>query len=240
MNPRWICHGTPKVPLFKCTPRKATGEECATTFLDEDKNGETLDYEDFELQDDLANYQIGYQTPTPAPEETPELPALQDTTIPKTASDMVTHHAMAAANRAPGFYRGMPVAWASPMQVGTPVASPQKTLLHGTTVEEALLQGAILPCSPQQEAMLLNLMPLLTDNHIKMMDDLCHLDTMGLQFICKSVEALRIERTPTQVPPGYSTSQAMDLLQGMATYSPLSQEFYWAPSNLSTAITRPQ
>ena len=64
---------------------------------------------------------------------------------------------------------------------------------------------------PWQEAHLLNLPVILTDNHIKMMDALCHLDSYGLQFICESVEALHRERTPTQAPPGYHMPQASDI-----------------------------
>ena len=81
--------------------------------------------------------------------------------------------------------------------------------------------------------------PLLMDNHIKMMDPLRHLDTTGLQFICESVEALHRERMPAQPPPGYCMPQTMDPLQGATTNSPLSQEFFWAASNLGTAITMP-
>ena len=99
------------------------------------------------------------------------------------------------------------MAQASPMQVGMPVTSLPRTPMQDVTAEDALLVGATLPCSPQQEANLLNLNPLfaLTNNHIKMMDILWHLDTVGLQFICESVEALHRERTPAQAPPGYRT-----------------------------------
>ena len=100
---------------------KATKEQHAATYLDEDENGAELDYEDFKLQDDLANFQIGYQMPTPALEETSEPTAPPESMIPKTISDTQMHHTTAAANRAPGFGRGMPVAHASPMQIGTPV-----------------------------------------------------------------------------------------------------------------------
>ena len=132
------------------------------------------------------------------------------------------------------------MASASPMQVGTLVASPHRTPGHGTAAEEALLQGATLPCSPWQEANLLNPPLMLMDNHIKMMDALRHLDTCRLQFICESVEALHRERTLTQVPPGYHMLQALDTLQGMTNHPPLSQEFYRATSNLGTAIVEPR
>ena len=189
-------------------------EQWVTTFLNRDKNGEDLDYEDFEPQDNLANIQIGYRTPIPTP-QIPDLLLLQDAstlapqpattlvvsdvtipmlqdTIPRTIPDTVAHNIVAAASWVPSFGRGVPVAWASPMQVGMPVALPQRTPMHSVTAEDVLLQGATLSCSLWQEANLLNLNPPLTlmDNHIKMMDALCHLDTIGLQFICESVEAL--------------------------------------------------
>ena len=144
------------------------------------------------------------------------------------------------------------MARASPMQVGTlqVSASPMQVtmlaaLLHRTpghvfATEEALLQGATLPCSPWQEAHLLNPPVVLTDNHIKMMDALRHLDSYGLQFICESVEALQRERMPTQAPPGYCTLQVLDALWGLIRHPPLSQEFYRAASNLGTAIVEPK
>ena len=229
-----------KVTVQEYHCHKATEEVHAATYLDEDENGEELDYEDFEPQDDPSNFQIGYRTPIPAPEKAPEPMAPPESMIPKTVSDTLTHHATAAANRAPGFGRSVPVAHALPMQIRTPVTSLQKTPQHGTTTEEVLPCGATLPCSLQQEAMLLGLLPpLLMDNHIKMMDALCHLDTTRIQFICKSTEALHRERMPGQPPLGYHTLQATDPLQGATTNSLLSQEFYRAASNLSTAITMP-
>ena len=78
------------------------------------------------------------------------------------------------------------------------------------------------------------------DNHIKMMDALCHLDSYGLQFICELAEALRREQMPTQAPPGYHMPQASDILHGSTNNPPLSQEFYRATSNLGTAIMEPQ
>ena len=110
------------------------------------------------------------------------------------------------------------------------------------TIEEALLQGVTLLCSPQQEASLLTPQPMLMDNHIKMMDALQHLDTVGLQFICKSVEALCREITPTQAPPGYCMQQASNILHGIASqsHSLMSHEFYRVVSNLGTAIVEPQ
>ena len=254
---------------------KAVELQLASAYLNRDENGEDLDYEDFELQDDPANIQIGYQTPTPTP-QIADLPPLQDTSSPASQSAVTpaasnvtipmpqgntgpgtilgttAHNVATAANRAPSFGRGLPVARALPMQVGTPpasaspmqvatpAASPHRTPGHRFTAEEALLQGPTLPCSPQQEAHLLNPPVILMDNHIKMMDALCHLDSYGLQFICESAEALHRERTPTQAPPGYCTLQASDTPQGSTNNPPLLQEFYRAASNLGTAIVEPQ
>ena len=162
------------------------------------------------------------------------------------------HQVATAANRAPGFGRGLPVARASLMQVGTPpvsaspmqvltpAVSPYHTPGHALTAEEELLQGTTLLCSPRQEANLLNLPVVLTDNHIKMMDALRHLDTYGLQFICELAEALHRERMPTQAPQGYPMLQASDIPCGSPNNPPLSQEFYRATSNLGTAIVGPQ
>ena len=135
---------------------------------------------------------------------------------------------------------GTPPASASPMQVTALAASPHGTPSHALTAEEELLQGATLPCSPWREANLLNPPVVLTDNHIKMMDALCHLDSYGLQFICESAEALHREGTPTQVPPGYHMPQALDIPRRSTNNPPLSQEFYRAASNLGTAIVEPQ
>ena len=197
---------------------KATERELASAYLDKDKNGEELDYDNFDPQDDPANIQISYWTPTPLPQiadlpplqdatssATPlaampvvlnvTIPMPQDSTGPGTVPAPTMHQVATAANRAPGFGRGLPVARASPMQVGTPpisaspmqismpAVSPYRTPSHALTTEEELLQGTTLPCSPRQEANLLNPPVVLTDNHIKMMDALCHLDSYGLQFI---------------------------------------------------------
>ena len=207
---------------------RAAERQLVSAYLDRDENGEDLDYEDFEPQDNPTNIQIGYWMPMPVP-QIADIPPLQDATSsasqlaatmaapdvtipmpqgntgPGTVLGTTAHHVATAANQAPGFGRGLPVARALPMQVGTlPVsaspmqvttlaASPHRTPGHALTAEEELLQGATLPCSPQREANLLNLPAVLTDNHIKMMDALRHLDSYGLQFICESVEALRRE-----------------------------------------------
>ena len=204
---------------------KATEWQLACAYLNRDENGEDLDYEDFEPQDNPANIQIGYRTPTPVP-QIADLPPLQDATSlaspsaatpaapnvtipmpqgstgPGTVPGITVHHLATAANRAPGFGRGLPVARAlqmqvgtllvsaSPMQVTTLAASLHRTPSHSLTAEEELLQGATLPCSPRQETNLLNPPVVLTDNHIKMMDALRHLDSYGLQFICELAEAL--------------------------------------------------
>ena len=137
------------------------------------------------------------------------IPMPQGSIGPGTILGTTVHLVATAANRAPGFGRRLPVARASPMQVGTPLASaspmqvttlaasPHETPSHALTTEEELLQGATLPCSPWQEANLLSPSVVLTDNHIKMMEALCHLDSYGLQFICELAEALCRERTPT-------------------------------------------
>ena len=133
------------------------------------------------------------------------IPMPQGNTGPSTVPSTTAHHVATAANQAPSFSRRLPVASALPMQVGTPPASAspmQVTMLaaslhrtpsYALTSEEELLQGATLPCTPQQETNLLNLPVVLMDNHIKMMDALCHLDCYSLQFICELAEALHRE-----------------------------------------------
>ena len=102
-----------------------------------------------------------------------------------------------------------------------------------STAEDELLQGATLPCSPWWEASLPNIaIPVeLTEGHRKMMDALRCLDNYGLQFICKSAQALSWEQTPVRAPPGYLTPQAPG--------TPLAHKFYRAASNLGTAIVMP-
>ena len=56
-----------KISIQEYNCRKAVEWHLVSTYLDRDKNGEDLDYEDFEPQDNPANIQIGYQTPTPTP-----------------------------------------------------------------------------------------------------------------------------------------------------------------------------
>ena len=264
-----------KISIQEYNRHKAAEQQRVSTYLNRDDNGEDLDYEDFELQDNPANIQISYRTPTPIL-QIPDLPPLQDAsspvsqsaatlvapnvpipmpqgnTSPGTVPGTTVHNVATVANWAPGFGRGLPVARASPMQVRTPaasaspmqvsmpVASPHRTPGYEFTTEETLLQGATLPCSPWQEANLLNPPVTLMDNHIKMMDALRHLDSYSLQFICESAEALCRERMPTQAPPGYCTLQTLDAPWGSINNPPLSQEFYMATSNLSTAIVEPR
>ena len=58
---------------------KAMEWQLASTYLDRNKNGEDLDYEDFDPQDDQVNIQIGYRMLTPLP-QIADLPLLQDAT----------------------------------------------------------------------------------------------------------------------------------------------------------------
>ena len=48
-----------KISIQEYNRHKATEQQLAATYLDRDENGEELDYEDFELQDDPDNLQIG-------------------------------------------------------------------------------------------------------------------------------------------------------------------------------------
>ena len=70
---------------YKCC--KAAKRQLASIYLNRDKNGEDLDYEDFEPQDDPANIQIGYQIPTPV-SQIADLPLLQNAT--SSASQLAT------------------------------------------------------------------------------------------------------------------------------------------------------
>ena len=88
------------------------------------------------------------------------IPMPQGSTGPGTVPGTTAHHVATAANRVPGFSRGLPVARALPMQVGTPPtsASPMQVTMpatspyripgHTLTTEEELLQGTTLPCYP--------------------------------------------------------------------------------------------
>ena len=89
-----------------------------------DKNGECLDYDDFEPEDDPDNIQIDYQTPAPSTALSPQtsIPPLEDAPMPMslatTQSEVSTGpssvpsamgHTPTAVNRAPNFGRGLPV-----------------------------------------------------------------------------------------------------------------------------------
>ena len=121
----------------------------------------------------------------------------------------------------------------TPIKLLTPTYSSEEASGPTSTAEDELLQGATLPCSPWREASLLNIATLveLTEGHQKMMDALRCLDNYGLQFICKSAQALSREQTPVSAPPGYFTPQVPG--------TPLAHEFYRATSNLGTAIVAP-
>ena len=79
-----------KISIQEYNHRKAAEQQWVSTYLDRDENGEDLDYEDFELQDDPANFQISYQTPTPIPQIS-DLPPLQyaSTLAPQSATTLV-------------------------------------------------------------------------------------------------------------------------------------------------------
>ena len=135
-----------KILIQEYNRHRAAEQQLASTYLDRDENSEELDCEDFEPQDDPANFQIGYRTPMPIP-QIANLPPLQDASSPASqlavtpaASDATipmpqgntgpgtipgttVHNVATAANQAPGFGRGLLVARALPMQVGTPPAS---------------------------------------------------------------------------------------------------------------------
>ena len=68
-----------KITIQEYNHCKATEEQWAATFLDQDENGEDLDYEDFKPQDDPANIQISYWMLMPVTQILDLLP-LQDQT----------------------------------------------------------------------------------------------------------------------------------------------------------------
>ena len=85
-----------------------------------DKNGEHLDYDDFEPEDAPDNIQIDYQMPAPSPQTS--IPPLEDApmsmSLATTQSQVSTgpssvpsamEHTSTAANQAPSFVRGLPV-----------------------------------------------------------------------------------------------------------------------------------
>ena len=118
-----------KISIQEYNCHKAAEQQQASTYLNRDENGEDLGYEDFELQDDPANIQISYRTPTPIL-QIPDLPPLQDAsrlasksattpvapnvtipmlqgnTGPGTVLGTTVHNVTTAANQAPGFGMG--------------------------------------------------------------------------------------------------------------------------------------
>ena len=83
-----------KITTQEYNHHKATEEQWVATFLDQDENGEDLDYEDFEPQDNTANIQISYRTLMPVT-QIPDLPLLKDasSSTPQQATTLVTHDA---------------------------------------------------------------------------------------------------------------------------------------------------
>ena len=89
-----------------------------------DKNGERLDYDDFDPDDNPDNIRIDYQMPAPFPDLSPQtsIPPLEDAPMPTslatTQSQVSTgpgsvpstmEHTPTAVNQAPSFGRGLPV-----------------------------------------------------------------------------------------------------------------------------------
>ena len=128
-----------KITLQEYQDWKAQEEALAATFRDRDEHGEMLDYEDFSSQDDLANIDIGFWTLTPAPEAPDPMASSRPTIVPVITMNPPSHHPMVAANRTPGYDRGMALSNALPIHIGMPVTSPRMTLAHGITTEEILL-----------------------------------------------------------------------------------------------------
>ena len=57
-----------KVLIQEYNCHRAAEWQLASAYLDRDENREELDYEDFEPQDNPANFQISYRTSTPIPQ----------------------------------------------------------------------------------------------------------------------------------------------------------------------------
>ena len=133
---------------------------------DLDKNGECLDYDDFKPGDDPDNIQIDYQMPAPSPPTS--IPPLEDApmsmSLATTQSQVSTgpstvpsamEHTFTAANRAPGFGRGLPVQRTSqirlgalqdstsPMQIGMPHSM---SLLPLTSSQQITPMQVAPPC----------------------------------------------------------------------------------------------
>ena len=143
-------------------------------------------------------------------------------------SKNTAHHPMAAVNKVPGSCQGVPLSCASPMQIGMPITSPWKTLIHGTTQRKCFfveLQCCV-PCSRRQASLA---------SHCSWQPTT--LRWWILCIICESIEALQKERMPAQPLLGYTTPQPTDLLSSVD--SPMLQEVFRAASNLDTMIAGP-
>ena len=112
----------------RCKPVK---QQQTAASLNLDKNGECLDYDNFEKEDDPDNIQINYQMPAPSPQTS--IPPLEDTpmsaSLTTTQSQAITspgtipsnmEHFSTAVNQVPGFRKGLPVQRTMPIRVGTP------------------------------------------------------------------------------------------------------------------------
>ena len=120
-----------KITVEKYQCCKALKEAHVPTFLNETEHGEMLTTRTFPHRTTLPTSTLAISMPTPALEEVPEPAASNEsTTIPKITVSMPGHHPMATANRVPGFGWEVALSSVSPMQVGTLIMSPQKTLMH--------------------------------------------------------------------------------------------------------------
>ena len=120
-----------KVSLDEYNCRRALKLQQTVASPDLDKNGECLDYNDFELEDDPDNIQIDYQTLAPSPQTS--IPPLEDApmsmSLATTQSQVsigpgtvlsTMEQTSTAVNRAPSFGRALPVQTTMPIQVGVP------------------------------------------------------------------------------------------------------------------------
>ena len=109
-----------KITLDEYNHRKALKLQQTAASPNLDKNGERLDYDDFEPEDDPDNIQINYQMLALSPQTS--IPPLEDAPMsmsPATTQSQVStglctvpsamEHTPTAVNRAPGFSRGLPV-----------------------------------------------------------------------------------------------------------------------------------
>ena len=158
-----------KITLDEYNCRKALKLQQTAASPNLDKNGERLDYDNFKLDDNPDNIQINYQTPAPSPASSPQtsIPPLEDAPMPMspatTQSQASTgpgsvpsamEHTPTAANRAPGFGRGLPVQRTMPIRVGAPQDSTSPMQV-GTPQSLSLLPPTSSPdrqITPMQEA----------------------------------------------------------------------------------------